>query len=238
MREDNGGVCSGRAAKPRLPCPVWRRRQRTSTTTRRRPVVLFTVASIRRRHALGQIDSMPHRHKIVPHSFTCLRSLPPVLVESEVASHIGTHRRSPEEGSGPMIYTVTLNPALDKTATVENLRLDSVNRIRHIRRLNPGSSRSRAKGFAAFRSRAERRKLLSRAIFTNRRRKPERRNTATILRARKGSATSENGRRMAGPPVTRLTKSRKSSSSSLFITERKVRRRRDIPSGGLSIISS
>ncbi len=36
-----------------------------------------------------------------------------------------------------MIYTVTLNPALDKTATVENLRLDSVNRISELR-VDPG----------------------------------------------------------------------------------------------------
>lgn len=36
-----------------------------------------------------------------------------------------------------MIYTVTLNPALDKTATVENLRLDFVNRISELR-VDPG----------------------------------------------------------------------------------------------------
>lgn len=36
-----------------------------------------------------------------------------------------------------MIYTITLNPALDKTATVENLRLDSVNRISELR-VDPG----------------------------------------------------------------------------------------------------
>ena len=36
-----------------------------------------------------------------------------------------------------MIYTVTLNPAMDKTAIVPNLTLDAVNRITELRQ-DPG----------------------------------------------------------------------------------------------------